>query len=566
MNLEESDSFKERLERNSRQKRGVVVTMVFCAFAIVILAIMIGVIKKQDAITMKVFVDKKQISMPKNLYVELEDGEKYINLVAMAEVIGGYKYNKGEYESYNETEESCYLQNNFEVLSVTADSPKYSKYVKLLEGATLGIEEVEITTQLEENYREDFALEKPVKLIEGTLFASIDNIEDMFNITIDWENPYRLRIYSLNYIVANTLTALSKNQSTYTNISFEYENLRAMRDNYAIVGISQDLWGVISIVDGKEVIGTRYKNIQYVQNIKEFFVTSDKGYMGIINSTGKPIVSLENEYDKIHLLDAEQRLYKVEKESQYGVINSYGDIVVHIENDEIGVDASLYNIEDINAKIINEDLLLGKYIPAKKINADGTEGVGLYNLNGEIVLNKSYELGYISTASTKVGYERSVLIIPESVGLNGIVISRNGQYGIFDGDKGEIVLTCVCSKVYSKTQSGETTYYIEYNDQDYNLKDYLIEKGIVQPKETPAPQTNVDTDEIEDKDSEEKNTNNDEEKNEQDNQMETSNSGENSPQGTNQAEQTDSQVNSQENNQADEENQINNPESNSEEN
>ena len=45
MNLEESDSFKERLERNSRQKRGVVVTMVFCALAIVILFIMIAVIK-----------------------------------------------------------------------------------------------------------------------------------------------------------------------------------------------------------------------------------------------------------------------------------------------------------------------------------------------------------------------------------------------------------------------------------------------------------------------------------------------------------------------------------------
>lgn len=561
MNLEESDSFKERLEKNSRQKRGVVVTMIFCAFAIVILAIMIGVIKKQDAITMKVFVDKKQISIPENFYIELEGGEKYVNLAAMAQVIGGYKYNKGEYETYNETEESCYLQNDFEVLSVTAESPKYSKYVNLREGAQLGSEEIEITTQLEENYREDFVLEKPVKLIEGVLFASIDNIEDMFNISIDWENPYRLRIYSLDYIVANTLASLSKNQNTYTNVSFEYENLRAMRDSYAIVGISEDLWGVISTANGTEVIGTRYKNIQYVQNVKEFFVTSNKDYMGIANSTGKLIVALDNEYDKIELLDAEQRLYKVEKESQYGVINSYGDIIVHIENDEIGVDSTLYNIEDVKAKIINEDLLLGKYIPAKKKNADGTEGMGLYNLNGELVLSKTYELGYISTATTKAGYERSVLIIPETVGINGIVISRNGQYGIFDGDKESMVLPCVCSKIYSKTQSGETTYYIEYNGQDLNLKEYLIEIGVVKPKESPAPQTNTNIDDVEE-DSEENVSNTTSEDIVQEDVPEVSDNELNSNKENSQEEQDNSQTD----NQADEENQSNEQEDDSEEN
>lgn len=489
MNLEESDSFKERLERNSRQKRGVVVTMIFCALAIVILFIMIAVIKKQDAITMKVFVDKKQISMPKNFYTELENGEKYVNLSAMANVLGGYKYNQGEYETYNETEESCYLQNDFEVLSVTAESPKYSKYIKLLNSPKLG--GASVTTRLDDNYREDFTLEKPVKLIDGVLFASIDNIEDMFNVSIDWENPYRLRINSLNYIVTSALNVLQKNQTTYKNISYEYENLRAMRDNYAIVGISDDLWGVISIVDGTEVIGTRYKNIQYVQNVKEFFVASGEGYMGIANSTGKLIVPLDNEYEDIELLDATQRLYKVEKDKQYGVINAYGDIVVHIENDEIGVDASRYNVEDVTAKVLNGGLLLNKLIPVKKKSADGIEGWGLYNLEGELVLSKKYEFGYISNTSTNAGYERTVLIIPESVGINGIVIKLNGLYGIFDGDAEEMILPCVCSKIYTKTESGEITYYIEYNGQDLNLKEYLIQINAVESQPEPESQVNT---------------------------------------------------------------------------
>ena len=46
MNLEQSDSFKSELERNARSKRNVVISLVFCAFLLVMLLILIGVITK----------------------------------------------------------------------------------------------------------------------------------------------------------------------------------------------------------------------------------------------------------------------------------------------------------------------------------------------------------------------------------------------------------------------------------------------------------------------------------------------------------------------------------------
>ena len=70
------------------------------------------------------------------------------------------------------------------------------------------------------------------------------------------------------------------------------------------------------------------------------------------------------------------------------------------------------------------------------------------------------------------------MIIPESVGIEGIVIKYNDLYGIYDINEERIILTCVFSKIYSITKSGETTYYAEYNGEELNLKEYIEELGL----------------------------------------------------------------------------------------
>ena len=63
MNFEESDSFKNELERNARSKRGVVISLAFCAFLIVCLLILIAFLRYQDSITEKMFVDGNRVSI-----------------------------------------------------------------------------------------------------------------------------------------------------------------------------------------------------------------------------------------------------------------------------------------------------------------------------------------------------------------------------------------------------------------------------------------------------------------------------------------------------------------------
>ena len=44
MNFEQSDSFKNELERNAKSRRGVVISLAFCAFIIVCLLFNISII------------------------------------------------------------------------------------------------------------------------------------------------------------------------------------------------------------------------------------------------------------------------------------------------------------------------------------------------------------------------------------------------------------------------------------------------------------------------------------------------------------------------------------------
>ncbi len=468
MNLEDSDSFKEEIEKNSRNRKGIMLSIVLCAFLIALLFVMIMVIKYQDSITLKMYLDEQQISIPADFYRDI-DGIRYINIKELGSLLG-YKYTKGVYGEYNEDEDSCYLENDFEVLAITSGSSKYTKYIQITAPTTLA--EIEVTSKNSNGYSESFKMENPVIYEDGMLYASLEYIPEMFNIQIDWQE-YRIKFYSLNYIVNYAKGFITK--YGVSEISGYYENLRALAYGYAIVGngtegVPSDLYGVISLNDGSEIISTKYDDIVFVQNAKEFYITVANGTVGILNNEGGTIIA-PSEFEEISLLDEDNQLYLVKKGNEYGVLDRNGNIIVYAENDEIGIDITDYKTEEIE----NEYLLFGKCIPVLK-----NKKYGLYNIYGDIVLDSVYDgFGYKSTATSSTsGNEQSVLIIPSEVGINGIVVNYNDLYGIYDVNTEALIFPCVATKIYAITRSGTTTYYVEYNDEQIVLKDWLKENGL----------------------------------------------------------------------------------------
>lgn len=480
MNLEESDRYKERLEKNTRHRRGVMLSIVLCGCLVAFLFILIIILKYQDSITEKLFLDKKQVALPKGFYI-MEKDKVYLNVKEVANLLG-YTYTKGEYNKFNEDEDSCYLQNDFEIVSMAVNSEKYKKYVNVTTGSPT-ISDIKVTMKNKNGYNETFSLKNPLKFVDGKIYASIDDVIEMLNVSIDWQK-YRFRFYSLDYLVNSAREQAGK--IGITQISGYYENLKSVLYGYIVVGKNTTSGGtntVYGVVDfsGKEIISLKYDDIKFVQNVREFYITVANGTMGILDEKGSTIIG-PSEFQNISLLDDENQLYLVEKSGEYGVINRNGKVILHAENDGIGYDTSPYELVEVK----NSSLLLDTCIPVKK---DGK--YGLYNKEGELVLGIAYtDFGYKATSkSTTSGNEQSVLIIPPSVGVNGIVINLNDLYGIFDVTTQKILLPCSFSKIYAITKSGETTYYAELGGEQINLKDYLKSNGLSNVDEDGKPIT-----------------------------------------------------------------------------
>ena len=469
MNLEESDAFKEQLEKNSKHKKNVMISIIACVFAIILLVVLILYIQHKDRVTLKLYVNDTQYKIPSNFYF-IENGKRYVSIKDLAELLG-YEYTRGIYNQANENEDSGYFQNKFETVSVTAGDMNYTKYITLEGVETLN--DVEITAKSKPGYSETFSMKEPIQFENEKLYVSEDYISKMFNLSYKW-SEYRIYFYSLGYNVYYTEQDIQK--MGYSEISSYYENLRAMLDGYAIIGNGSHLYGVYSFKDKKEIISMKYSEIKYIQNTEEFYILANDGTMGLMSNDGKFIIEA-GEYDSISLLDEENMLYLVEKNNEFGVLNRDGEIIIYAENDGIGYDVSNYTLEKLDNKL----LWFGKCIPVMK---DGK--YGLYSKDGEneLLLPKepplTYEgFGYLSKAASKTsGNEQSVLIIPGSVGIEGIVIKYNDLYGIYDVNEERIILTCVFSKIYAITKNAKTTYYVEYGGNTYNLSDYLEENNL----------------------------------------------------------------------------------------
>lgn len=475
MNLEESDSFRDELEKTSRKKKLVVISIVLCAFLIVLLIGLIIAIQHQDAITEKFFLDGVQISKPENVYIDVE-GITYVNIEAFVDLLKTsktstikYDYQKGHYGLYDEDEESCLIDNGYETLAISADNKYYQKYINKTAPEEPIISGIEVSIKSEYGYSEKFNIENPIRYINNKIYVPLENIPEMFNLRLDW-GQYRKRIYTFENIVASAQTELGK-LGTGQIMSGYYENLKALIYGYAVLQDAEETnYGVYSLADGSNRLSSKYQDITFVQNAQEFYITADNGTMGLVSADGNTIIKA-SEYNSISLLDHDSQLYMVEKNKEYAVISRSGKPIIYAEYDGIGIDTSKFTIETIE----NEKLIAEKCIPVEK-----NKKYGLYNIEGEQILNESYDgFGYISQSTTgKAGDEESILLIPKTEGVNGLIVNQNDMYGIFDIDDETLFLPCSFTKIYAIRKSGNVIYYIEYNGQQYELKEYLEELGI----------------------------------------------------------------------------------------
>jgi len=502
MNLEESDLFKEQLEKDTSRKKAIIIALAVCALLVIVMIALISYISYRDRHTYKIFVNKQSLKSKKVNYMtvkasdiedeliaeygwdeedlpEYESDPIYIDVKALAESIG-YKHSVGGYKKSYEDTSSATFNSGYEIASFSAGSEYYQKYLnpdalKDKEGFA-GIKEV-VFSNNPATYEENYKFSSPPLIINDVMYVALEDIPKMFNLVVDWRDEYWKYITTLDNVVKST-----KLPAGYTILSGYYENLRAMVDGYVVVssGEAKDkatTYGVYKKSDYTEpFITVQYSNVLYQQNVQQFYLTDSEGKVGLAVDNGDTqarVLVSPGDYTNISLIDDKLNLYLVEKDEEYGVIQKADEMltIVNPEFDEIGFD---YTQDFSNSDLGTSNIWCEKLIPVKKNNK-----VGLYKIgnprNGSLqALAPIFEgFGYISIDEQSSGNEENLLVVPPETGVYGIVISRNGAYGLYDINAEKVVLQCVYDKFYSVTENGIKTYYCEYGGNTYELSEYF---------------------------------------------------------------------------------------------
>ena len=417
------------LNKNNKNKKLaniLLVLIVLTIFIIVALLALMVTIKKD---TLTVSLNGNLSENLKSLLIFEENNSKiYIPIKEVANLFGYNSYN-GDYEQPSEDISKCYIQSENEVASFSLDSNVIYKLIP--------------------NTNSDYEYFQ----IDEELYTTIDGIQKAFNVSFDYDkNSKTITVYTLEYLTES----YSKNiiNFGYTGIDSSFNNQKAILDNMLVVEKDKK-YGVIDLSTREVLLDTKYDEIKYLQQTSDFLVTSNKK-VGIISKDKQTKVNIS--YDNIQLIDNEDNLYIITQDGKYGLIDINGNIKIYPEYDQIGVETSDFKYNNIK----NGYILLNKLIPVKKGNL-----WGLFDKSGNQVVDFKYdELGYIKSSSQ---IANNLLAVPE---YDVIVVKKDDKYNLITLN-GREVFNVYVDSIYMNIESGNTNYYMVYNEQTNPLSKYL---------------------------------------------------------------------------------------------
>ena len=451
MNLLDEDFSNNKTKKTSNLIKIIIVFIVLIVIAII--GIVAYMMYLQGSV-LRVYVDDMENADFENLLVVEQDGTMYVPIRAIANYLGYNSYN-GEYSNKSEDNSKCYVECEGEAANLTLNSNKIYK---------LNLEEND------NNYTYVY-MDKPVKAINGELYITTDGMQKAFNASFFYDQEKnRITIYTTQYLInAYTNTILNYG---YTKISDVFENEKAVAKNMLVV-TDEKHYGVINPSDGTEILECKYDDIRYQEATGDFIVCSDDKY-GIIGIDKKTKVTIS--YDSIELMDYDAGLYLVSKNSRYGVIDLKGNNIIYAENEQIGVDISRFEDNDLKTGYI----LVNNLIPVMK-----NSKWGLFDTKGNQVVEFEYDsLGYVANNSREA---TNLLVIPD---YNVIVACIDDRYTLLNSS-GEQPIKAFVDDIYMVINGGEKQYLMTANNRTYDVEDYLDKLGVLESESTNTTNTNT---------------------------------------------------------------------------
>ena len=475
MNLEESELFSSEMEKINKKKTTTIILIIILAIMAAGLLIMAAQVRAAEARRFKVFLDDKEVTT-KDLFIHDEETKETIFNIKVMAGLQKYSYKKGEYNKYNEDDNSCYLNRGYEVVALTAGKSTFYKTINttLNENFQLTVDglnekDSNLVHIASDGSVETYSLEDDEEIAlnknNGALYTTARVIQEIFNSKVEIKEN-SIKFYTLDYLMGKELKNVAK--YGYASMDSTYENVKALVYGYMVVQ-DNNQYGIYDITNGREIVSPKYIGLRFLPNSQEFIVTANNNgayTVGIISGEGQSIIK-PTEYDEISVLNDKNELYLVKKNSKYGVLNRKGEVVVYVEYDSIGLpNSSSFTLEDIE----NTNVLFDEFIPVQK-----GDKYGLYTIKGEETLKPVYDQFGYENMDTKQSSltEISILSIPSELGIKGLVIKYGDYYGIYDMNTKSLALPAVYSKIFAYIENGVTTYYVEYQGNKMNLKELI---------------------------------------------------------------------------------------------
>jgi len=439
MNLME-ESFINKEEKKKKRTSGIILGAII--FLVILIIATTAYLLYIQSTTLRLALDGQQNEKLLQLLVFEENGTIYAPIKEIAGYLG-YESYSGEYTDKSEDPSKCYVQNEKEIANFTLGSNKVYKLD---------------LSNTNENYEYVYT-KKPVKAINGVLYATSETIEKAFNVSFQYnQEKNRIYIYTMPYLIqvyANKVLDYG-----YTQISDVFANQKTILQDMIVVKKGNTQYGVID-TKGNVILEPKYSNITYLPNVGDFLVQNNKK-VGILSKNKETKVQIM--YDSIELMDSDAGLYVARKDNKYGVLDLSGNIKIYIENDEVGMNIS--NFAQNNIK--NKYILANNLIPVKK-----GEKWGLFDKNGRQVVDFQYDsFGYIASNNRDA---LNLLVIPE---YNVIVACKDDKYTLLSSTGRELFVGPVADDIYMTISGGERHYYITANNGKMDAEEYLDNIGV----------------------------------------------------------------------------------------
>lgn len=379
------------------------------------------------------------------IYIPIRDFATYLNSVNKEFEYESYK---GDYEPKTEDDSKCYVIRPGYEVAVYSESSKDIYKLNLQDGS--------------EDYIE-CNIDKDVFSSNGKLYTSVDGIEQGYNVYFSYDEAKKvITIYTLDYLISTHTAALEGvTIGDYGEMTIDgnYSNWKSLFDGLLVVEASTGGYGIIKTDDYTSfVLEPQYDNIEFIPDSSTFLVESD-GKIGLFSEEGKRKIDLI--YDNLTLMSRESNLYVVENEGQFGVVDENGNIIIYPEYEDVGIDVGGFSYNGIK----NGYILLDKLIPVQQENK-----WAFFDTSGNMISN-GFIYENIGCQTNKGNNTYSLLEIPD---YNVIVVGDElGKYSFMDISGNDTILPFVFDEIYIKLSAGEASYWMTYNNQEYEVLQYL---------------------------------------------------------------------------------------------